>query len=64
MPLSLGQMGAFLLALVMIFVVGRTLVCSGGDGEGRPGPPSFQAKRGALASAAAGGKRAPGLGSV
>ena len=23
MPLSLGQMGAFLLALVMIFVVGR-----------------------------------------
>ena len=50
MPLSLGQMGAFLLALVVIFVVGRLWYRPGGDGEGRPGPPPLSSE-----------KRSPGI---
>lgn len=41
MSLSLEQVGAVLLALVILFVAGHPLVCTGGDGEGCYCPPLF-----------------------
>ena len=53
MSLSLEQVGAVLLALVILFAAGR-LWYALGDGEGRCCPPLFFRKTGALASPAAG----------